>query len=89
MPTWSEELSNCNIEYFSKAEEDNRAWGKEIRRSLKALMDSRLAKYIAHDEYVAERLAIRENVAEYERRRAMLARERMIRTFPPPMPLHR
>jgi hypothetical protein len=72
MSPWSEDFSECSLEQILSSQAENRAWGKELRHKTNALVNSRLAKNITQDDYVADRMLAREEAAEYRRRAAIL-----------------
>lgn len=55
MEVWSEDLSMCSLEEILRTQSENRAWNKELRGRTNALLNSRVAKQISHEEYAANR----------------------------------
>ncbi len=53
---------------------ETRAWSREIRRCMTDLVNSRIAKRISHEEYLAGRAAALDERAECDRRAALLNR---------------
>ena len=47
---------------------ENRAWNKELRLKTNTLVNSRLAKNISQDDYLATRKLVHEDAAECRRR---------------------
>lgn len=72
MSPWSEDFSDCSLEDVLRSQAENRAWGKELRQRTNTLVNSRLAKNISQDDYVADRKLVHEDNAEYRRRAAIL-----------------
>ena len=79
MTSWSEDVSQLTLEQVFALRIENRAWHHELRRETKTLMDSKLAKEIAHEDYAIKRGLGNEAKAECQRRGAILAREIFIR----------
>jgi len=79
-PDWSDDLSGSTLEEVVRSQSENRAWHRELRRTINALMDSKLAKQISPDQYAAARKPANEDVAECKRRGAKLVNEIMIRS---------
>jgi hypothetical protein len=78
MQQWHEDFSNLSLEEVLAWQAENRAWGKELRLSANDLVNSRLAKDISQDDYVARRKRAQEETAEC-RRRADLLNAQIIR----------
>jgi hypothetical protein len=72
MSPWRDDLSECSLEEVLRSQDENRAWGKELRRKTNALVNTRLAKNISLDDYIADRKLAHEENAEYRRRAAIL-----------------
>jgi len=72
MSEWSEDFSERSLEEVLRSQDENRAWGKELRRKGNVLVNNRLAKSITQDDYLADRKQAHEDVAEYRRRAAIL-----------------
>ena len=74
-PPWEENLSTYSLEEVVRAREENRAWYKQLRTSFNTLMDTKLAKQIGPEEYLAGRSLSNVEVAEYKRRGRILIDE--------------
>ena len=74
MPISADELSMLSEAEATMMRLENRAWSKELRRSMAALVNSRMAHQISHEEYLAGRKAGLDDKAECERRMAVLGR---------------
>jgi hypothetical protein len=72
MSPWTEDFSECSLEEVFQSQAENRAWGKELRHKTNVLVNSRLAKNISQDDYLADRKRAHEEAAEYRRRAAIL-----------------
>ena len=75
MTLWCEDFSGCSLEDVFQSQTENREWNKELRLKSKALVDSRLAKQMTMEEYVAHRKLANEAAAECKRRGLLLANE--------------
>lgn len=80
MSPWSEDFSECSLEEVLRSQDENRAWGKELRQKTNALVNNRLAKNISQDDYLADRKLTHEETAEYRRRAAILDNQLSRRT---------
>jgi hypothetical protein len=56
---------------------ENREWSKELRRCMTALVNTRMAHQISHEEYSTSRRAAKDERAECDRRTAILNMELM------------
>jgi hypothetical protein len=72
MPVWCEDFGASGLEDVLQWQAENRAWSKELRRRTAALVNSRLAKLISQDDYIADRDLVQEDTAECRRRAAIL-----------------
>ena len=72
MLVWPEDFSACSLEEVIKSQTENRAWSKELRRRTDVLVNSRLAKNISQDDYLADRKLAHEESAECRRRAGIL-----------------
>ncbi len=75
MPEWSEDFSERSVEEILRAQEENKAWSKQLRMLSAALVNSRLAKEIGPEEYVVHRTIGKDDAAECRRRGNILAHE--------------
>lgn len=75
MGPWCETAGGGGLEQLLDLQIENRAWSKDLRRRSQALVDSRLAKKITLDEYVANRDQNLEEANECRRRGAVLVSE--------------
>ena len=80
-PSWSENLSDCNLEDVVRRQDENTAWYKELRLKINQLMDSKLANHIGSEEYKVNRKLANEEAEECKRRRRMLVEEIMNRGY--------
>jgi hypothetical protein len=71
----SEDLSNCSLEEILKSDAENRAWSKQLRIRISALVNSRLSHQISLAEYTVCRTQVNEEAAECKRRRWILSGE--------------
>ena len=88
MLVWPEDFSVSSLEEVLKSQAENRAWSKELRRRTDALVNSRLAKNISQDAYLADRKLTHEETAEC-RRRASILDTQIIRHSSRPLPRER
>lgn len=72
MPNWSEDFSGLSLDDVRRSQSENRAWSKELRLRNVQVVNSRLAKCISMDDYVALRAGVKEDTAECRRRAAVL-----------------
>jgi hypothetical protein len=81
MPEWSENFSNRTLQEVLRTKDDNRAWSKELRVGMNAVLDKKLAKKISLEEYAANRRHFKDEMAECLRRSTILAQEITIRIW--------
>ena len=72
MQEWSEDFSHGSLEEVMSSQAKNTAWGKELRLSNRAVVDSRLAHEISPEEYSASRQLHNQDMVEFGRRRTIL-----------------
>jgi hypothetical protein len=72
MPSWPEDFSACTLKEVLGWHAENRAWHKELRLKANSLVNSRLAKSISQDDYLATRRLVHEQAAECRRRARIL-----------------
>jgi hypothetical protein len=75
MAVWTEDFSTRSMGEIFTSETENRLWGKELRLSSLALVNSRLAQQIGADEYALHRKTGNDDAAECERRKIILLKE--------------
>ena len=75
MRPWSEDFSGCGLDEILRLQSDNRAWSKELRRKTNDLVNSRLAKSMSQDDYLAGRKVVHEDTAECRNRANILDAE--------------
>jgi hypothetical protein len=83
---WPEDFTRCSFEQIVQWQDENRAWQKELRRKMIALIDSKLARQIGPEEYAERRQQEHQLAEECKRRRGLLSQElfeRGIRTGRP------
>jgi hypothetical protein len=68
MSFWPEDFSTCSLKEVLGWQAENRAWNKELRLKTNTLVNSRLAKDISQDDYLATRKLVHEETAECRRR---------------------
>ena len=68
MPSWPEDFSTCSLKEVLGWQAENRAWNKELRLKTNTLVNSRLAKNISQDDYLATRKQVHEESTECKRR---------------------
>jgi len=68
MSSWPEDFSTCTLKEALGWQAENRAWNKELRLKTNSLVNSRLAKSISQDDYLATRKLVGEETAECRRR---------------------
>jgi hypothetical protein len=68
MSSWPEDFSTCSLKEVLGWQAENRAWNKELRLKTNTLVNSRLAKNITQDDYLATRKLVHEEAAECRRR---------------------
>ncbi len=74
MPTNTEDLATLSQADLTRLRIENRAWSSEIRRNMAALVNSRMAKQISHEEYSAGRKTAKMEMEECDRKMAILGR---------------
>lgn len=74
MPTSIEELATLSEAEITRLRIENRAWSKEIRKCMTALVNSRIANQISHEEYSVSRKAVKDDRDECDRKMAILGR---------------
>jgi hypothetical protein len=74
MLLWPEDFSGCSLEEVLARVAENRAWSKELRLKTNNLVNTRLAKTISQDDYIASRKRAHEDAAECRRRATVLER---------------
>ncbi len=72
MQPWSDDFSECGLEEILQYQTANRAWSKELRRQTNELVNSRLAKSLSQDDYLAGRKRVHEDTAECRNRANIL-----------------
>jgi hypothetical protein len=72
MQPWSEDLSGCGLEEILRFQTENREWSKELRRRTNVLVNTRLAKNMSQDDYLAGRKLVHEAAAECRSRATIL-----------------
>ena len=72
MSTWREDLSTCTLEEVLRSQVENRAWSRELRQKASSLVNSRLAKEVSRDDYLARRKVADQEATECRRRATML-----------------
>jgi hypothetical protein len=72
MLLWRDDFSTLSLEEVLRYQLQNRAWSKELRFRSSALVNSRLANEISQADYMTTRQLTREDVAECQRRAAIL-----------------
>ena len=72
MSEWQVDLAASSLDEVWKWQAENRAWSKEIRQRISALVDSRLANMITQVDYFSTRKRFEEDAVECRRRTAIL-----------------
>jgi hypothetical protein len=72
MSSWPEDFSTCSLKEVLGWQAENRAWNKELRLKTNSLVNSRLARNISQDDYLANRKLVHEDAAECRRRADIL-----------------
>lgn len=75
MPVWSEDLSQFTVEEVIRSRDENRAWYKELRLKVNALIATKLAKQISPEAYADDHKILKEDLAECERRARIISSE--------------
>ena len=75
MPEWPENLSGLNLDELQRLRAENRALAKEIRLKSATLINSRLAKQVSLEDYVASRQIGNDTAAECKRRAIAIENE--------------
>jgi hypothetical protein len=83
MSSWPEDFSACTLKEVLGWQAENRAWNKELRLKTNSLVNSRLAKNISQDDYLATRKLVHEDAAECRRRANILDAQITRRTVGP------
>jgi len=74
MPINTDDLATLSQADLVRLRIENRAWSNELRRRMAALVNSRMAKKISHEEYSTSRKTAKDEMAECNRKMAMLGR---------------
>ena len=85
MRPWSEDFAGCGLDDILQSQAENRAWSRELRRKTNSLVNSRLAKEISQEDYLASRKLAHEEATECQRRAAILEEQinwRMVGSLP-------
>ncbi len=80
MSLWREDYSSSSLQEILESQEENRVWGKEIRRKASALVNSRLAKDISQADYLSTRDHAHGDAVEFRRRAVLLQSQLALRT---------
>jgi hypothetical protein len=72
MPSPSEDLTACGLQEILRFQSENRERSKELRRRSALLVNSRLAKSMSQDDYLAGRKLVHEDTAECRNRANIL-----------------
>lgn len=72
MQPWSEDFSGCGLDEILRFQTENREWSKELRRRTNVLVNTRLAKNMSQDDYLAGRKLVHEDTAECRNRANIL-----------------
>jgi hypothetical protein len=83
MPAWCEDVDTFSLDEVFRQVVENRMWSKELRRKNNSLVNSRLAKEISQDDYLAERKLAHAEAAECKRRATILDAQLVLRTGRP------
>ena len=75
MSEWHEDFAGSTLEQVQRYQAENRAWSKEIRLGVSALVDSRLAKVISQIDYQTDRKRLGDAAAECQRRAALISKQ--------------
>jgi len=83
MPLWREDVATFSLDEVFEQVVENRVWSKELRRRNNSLVNSRLAKEITQDDYMAERKLAHADATECRRRATILDAQLVLRTGRP------
>jgi hypothetical protein len=83
MQLWCEEVETFSLDEVFRQVVENRIWSKELRRRNNSLVNSRLAKEITQDDYLAERKLAHADAEECKRRATILDAQLILRTGRP------
>ncbi|HEY1758625.1 MAG TPA: hypothetical protein VGG72_24855 [Bryobacteraceae bacterium] len=83
MPVWCEDVETFSLDEVFQQVVENRMWSKELRRRNNSLVNSRLAKEITQDDYLAERKLAHADAEECKRRATILDAQLILRTGRP------
>ena len=72
MSSWPDDFSTCSLKEVLGWQAENRAWNKELRLKTNSLVNSRLAKNITQDDYLATRKLVHDETVECRRRANLL-----------------
>lgn len=72
MRPWTDDVSAFGLEEILRLQAENREWSRELRLRTTALVNSRLAKSVSQDDYLAGRKSIHEATAECRSRANIL-----------------
>jgi hypothetical protein len=75
IPLWPENISAHSLDEIFAMQAENRAWNKELRALASALVNTRLAKNISMEDYMASRQQATRDAAECKRRAMALLNE--------------
>jgi hypothetical protein len=72
MRPWIDDFSACGLDEILRFQAENREWSKQLRLRTATLVNSRLAKDVSQDDYLASRKTIHEDTAECRSRANIL-----------------
>lgn len=75
MPDWPEDLSSWSLDELQRHRTECRAAAAQLRHELASLINSRLAKQISMEDYVAHRKQSADSASECKRRSVALENE--------------
>ena len=75
MQHWRGDVAATDLEEAKLWQAENRAWSKDIRQRVSALVDSRLAKSISQAEYHIDRKRFDDEAVECRRRAALIEKQ--------------
>ena len=83
MSPWLEDYTTASLDDLLQSQAENRLWSKELRRKSSALVNSRLAKDISQEDYLANRKLAQDEAVECRCRASILDAQVMRHTANP------
>ena len=79
MSSWPDDLRTFSLKQLVALRDENKVWNQELRYTIAALVNRKLSKQISSQEYAVQRGQVNEQLAECQRRGAVLVEEILYR----------